>query len=229
MIPSKYWFKVPSDSVLNALPELKWRPRSERSAASETAALMVYVSLIFHSVAPTSPAGGEHISAATYDELRTSTSLSRKLVAAGLSRLVELNLIKPTGSHQKRRYVMVWQGATGFWFKLPCQTLVRDQIILPFSNFTLRSKYELHAMKLYLYLAARRPNEKEFSQASYETIHERIGIPERDIRKAISLLLGVGLLRSVNRERDPERKGYGPNQYFLTGGDSLRGRERYVD
>jgi hypothetical protein len=63
--------------------------------------------------------------------------------------------------------------------KLPCQAIVSGEAILPFKNFTLRSKHELHAMKLYLYLAACRDNAKAYSMASYETITERIGIPER--------------------------------------------------
>ena len=117
----------------------------------------------------------------------------------------------------------MWKGITGGWFKLPCQAITREQKILPFANFTLRSKHELHAMKLYLYLAARRRNDRPDSFASYETIHDRIGIPEKDIRKAISLLIGVGLLRSVHREHEVELNSYGPNQYFLTGCERLRG------
>jgi DNA-binding GntR family transcriptional regulator len=38
--------------------------------------------------------------------------------------------------------------------------------------------------------------------ASYETISERTGISERDIRKAISLLIGTGLLLGVNRDHN---------------------------
>lgn len=224
MIRSRHWFKVPSESVLEALPEMLWRPNQERSAASETAALMVYVALVFSSELgewPLPP--GAQISAASYDDLQVATGLSRKLVANGLARLIELTLIEPIGSHQKRRYLIVWKGVTGGWFKLPCQAITREQKIMPFANFTLRSKHELHAMKLYLYLAARRRNERQDSLASYETINRAIGIPEKDIRKAISLLIGVGLLRSVHRDHEVELNSYGPNQYFLTGSEKLRG------
>ena len=92
-----------------------------------------------------------------------------------------------------------------------------------FKNFTLRSKHELHAMKLYLYLAACRDNAKAYSMASYETITERIGIPERYIRKAISLLIGTGLLRSVDREHNHGDHAHGPNKYFVTGSERLFG------
>jgi len=226
VIRSKHWFKVPSKSVLEALPEMLWRPIQERSAASETAGLMVYVALIFSSEIGESPLPhGLQLSDASYDDLQVATGLSRKLVANGLARLIELALIEPIGSHQKRRYVIVWKGTTGGWFKLPCQAIAREQKIIPFANFTLRSKHELHAMKLYLYLAACRSNGRQDSLASYETIHDRIGIPEKDIRKAISVLIGVGLLRSVHREHEAELNSYGPNQYFLTGCEKLRGHD----
>jgi hypothetical protein len=201
-----------------------WRPNQERSAASETAALMIYVALIFSSEMDAGPLP-QQFSAASYNDLQVSTGLSRKLVANGLARLIQLDLISPIGSHQKRRYLVVWKGATGGWFKLPCQAIVREQKIMPFDNFTLRSKHELHAMKLYLYLAARRRNELPYSVASYETIHARIGIPEKDIRKAISVLIAVGLMRSVHREHEVELNSYGPNQYFLTGCERLRGHD----
>lgn len=224
MIRPKHWFKVPSESVLQALPAMLWRPLAERSAATETAALMIYVALIFSSELGDWPqTQAQQVATATYDELQAGTGLSRKMVAAGLARLVELGLIEQHGSHQQRRYLIAWKGESGGWFKLPCRAIVREQRIMPFHNFTLRSKHELHALKLYLYLAARRRNEREDAFASYENIHEKIGIPEKDIRKAISVLIGTGLLRSVNREHDATLKAFGPNQYFLTGCETLRG------
>lgn len=224
MIRNKYWCKVPSESVLGALPQMLWRRTRQRTAASETAALMVYVALILMSEVDEWPLPQvAQIADATYDALQKATGLSRALVAAGVVRLVELDLIRPQGSHQQRRYLIVWKGTTRGWFKLPSMAIVRHQVILPFANFTLRSKHELHAMKLYLYLAARRPNGEEFTLASYENINDRIGVPERDVRKAISLLIGTGLLRNVNRERDVALKNYGPNQYYLTGSDRLKG------
>lgn len=214
------WVKVPSEPVLEALPLVMWRPQKGRTAATETAALMVYVALNFSS--EIEQGSTLQIAAATYDELNTATGLSRQMLSRALCRLEELELIEPQGSHQQRRYLIKWKGE-GRWFKLPCRAIVKQQKILPFHNFTLRSKYELHAMKLYLYLAARRRNELEYSMASYEIIHSRVGIPEVDIRKAISLLIGAGLLQSVHRESEVSLNKFGPNQYFFAGCGSLRG------
>jgi hypothetical protein len=81
-------------------------------------------------------------------------------------------------------------------------------------------------MKLYLYLAAIRDNRFEYSVASYERIYRQTGIPERDIRRAISTLLGVELLQNVGRDvgtvnpasRDGE---FGPNRYYFAGHQDL--------
>lgn len=224
MIRAQNWFRVPSQAVLQALPEMQWRANGDRSPAAETAALMVYVALIFSSDTGDSlQPDVRQIAEATYDDLQEATGLSRKLVADGLARLVELSLIEPLGSHQRRRYLIVWTPDSGGWFKLPCRAILREGRIMPFTQFMLRSKHELHAMKLYLFLAARRRNENEESFASYETIYDRIGIPEKDIRRAISLLVVSGLLRSVDRNRD-ESRPYGHNIYFFAGGDKLSGQ-----
>lgn len=229
---------MPAETVVEALPLMHWRRTVERTAASETAALMVYVALIHMSdqetrevpypANPLMPLGLTfttmvQMADATYDDLQQATGLSRPLVSAGVSRLEELDLIHPEGSHQKRRYCITSKGTTGGWFKLPRAAIVRNHTIFPFGHFLLRSKHELHAMKLYLYLAAVRPNGKEFALSTYETIHKRTGIPERDIRKALSLLIGTGLLRNIHREHEANLKNYGPNQYYLTGSDKLKG------
>lgn len=225
MIRAKHWVKVPSESVVAALPGLLWRKMPGQTPAAETAALMLYVALLFS--ADTAAFETAQVSETTYDDLQNATGLSRKLISAGLTRLIELKLIEALGSAQKRCYRILWHGKGEAWFKLPCQAIVHGQKILPFANFNLRSKYELHAMKLYLFLASCRRNERMESFASYERIKERIGIPEKDIRKAISLLITSGILRSVNRQSDDE-KTHGPNLYYLTGCERLPGYSKDV-
>lgn len=227
MIRLRYWHKVPSEPVLNALPLMSWRTAASKTAASDTAALMLYVALIFTAELEADLSGIIHqVSAASYDDLEHATALSRKLVADGLKRLFDLQLVSRHGSHQKRRYRITWPLVPrAGWFKIPCQAVARDGQITPFGNFTLRSKHELHALKLYLYLAACRNNTSPYSMASYETIFRNIGIPERDIRKAISLLIGTGLLRSVDRNHDVAINDFGPNKYFFVGCERLVGHD----
>ncbi|HZO52695.1 MAG TPA: ArsR family transcriptional regulator [Bryobacteraceae bacterium] len=155
-----------------------------------------------------------YVADASYDELATATGLSRSLISQGLARLLELKLITLEGSRQKRIYRLTWGNTK--WFKLPCYAIVKNGAIEPFKSFTLRSKYELHALKLYLYLAAIRSNKQFFSVASFETIHKRIGISERDIRKASSHLVSTGLLSRIDREASAIDT-YGHNKYYLSG------------
>lgn len=164
---------------------------------------------------------GETRITATFDDLQTATRLSRAMIAPALQQLERYELITKEGSHQRRRYALTFEQR---WFKLPCKSIVRQGVLQPFDKFTLRSKVELHAMKLYLYLAAVRSNERPYSLASYEKIHERIGIPENDIRKAIIILTTSGLLQNSDRTVEDSGDGkrvYGPNKYFLTGHSAL--------
>jgi len=77
---------------------------------------------------------------------------------------------------------------------------------------------------LHLYLASVRDNSTAFSLASYETIYARTAIIERDIRKAIALLINCGLMVNVTREKDV-LVPYGPNHYFLNGHEKLFGKQ----
>lgn len=217
---------VPSRPIIDPLIELRWGGGS-RPASALTAALITYVALAFCAQEEREPAAGitlQRVAAVTYDRLQSLTGLSRAKVSQALAELIERQLVLQEGSTQRRQYAL--ELGDGRWFKLPCRRLVSHERILPFTRFNLRSKHELHAMKLYLYLASVRDNKTEFSVASYEKIYRQTGIPERDIRRAISALLGVELLHNVQREsstvhpasRDGE---FGPNRYYLAGYQDL--------
>ena len=217
LIRRSFWRKVPSNPIAQALPKLLWKRTDGLSAAGGTAALMIYVALIFLSEDLPSEEGDipQQLASATYDQIAKATGISRLLISEGIKRLSQLDLIESIGSNQKRQYKIKWD--QNRWFKLPCQAIVASDVIRPFIGFTMRSKYELYAMKLYLYLALRRDNRNEFSMASYENLHDNLHISERDIRKAISLLITTGLFRSVDRERMHNEHANGPNKYYLAG------------
>ena len=230
------WHQVSSEPRRAALPHFGWQRSDDVSAARDTAALMLYVALVFMQEEPQDESALAglpslqkfRVSAATYDALARATDLSRTLISQGLTRLAELQLVQPLGSAQKRRYVIPWSG--NHWFKLPCRAIVRDNVIVPFGHFSLRSKRELHAMKLYLYLASVRDRSKAYAEANYETIHARLLIPERDIRRAISHLINVGLLRDVQRDGNHVDGSWGSNRYHLAGDrDLFAGRARPSD
>jgi len=220
MIRPLPWHRLPSQPVTEALAALRWQTENGAPPSAGIAALMIYVALNFVAHAALADDGADGVVAeATYPELSEMTDLSRSLIAHGLKRLTALNLITISGSAQKRRYWIT--GPHTRWFKLPSQAIVKQGVIGPFKTFTLRSKHELHALKLYLYLASCRDNKKPFSMVSYEMIHERTGISERDIRRAISLLISSGLLENVDREFSHTLKVNEANKYYLTGSRAL--------
>ncbi|WP_230177982.1 hypothetical protein [Aquabacterium sp. CECT 9606] len=206
---------------MEALPALSWSKSEGQKPAAETAALMLYVALNFMVTTSVDESGQFHaVADGTYVALGEATGLSRALIADGLQRLQGLGLIHPEGSNQKRRYRIAWPQEHRF-FKLPCQAIVKDGSITAFKAFNLRSKHELHALKLFIYLAAIRNNNLTYSMASYEKIFERTRIPERDIRRAIGLLIGTGLLEGVDREHSHTRNVNEPNKYYLKGCTAL--------
>ncbi len=224
MIKPSRWHRLPTAPVLAALPHMIWSSAGGEKPAAETAALMLFVALNFMASTAVDEQNQFHaVAEGTYVDLGEATGLSRALISAGLQRLQTLGLIAPEGSHQKRRYKITWPAEHRF-FKLPCQAITNGNVIVPFKNFTMRSKHELHAMKLYLYFASIRTNHLPYSMASYETIFERTRIPERDIRRAISVLICAGLLEGVDREHSKTRGVNEPNKYYLKGYAALTGQ-----
>lgn len=68
-------------------------------------------------------------------------------------------------------------------------------------------------------------NATPYTMTSYETIHVRIGMPKRDVRLAISLLISSGLLINIDREFSRTLKVNEANKYYLTGNRDLFPRE----
>ncbi|MCP6612311.1 helix-turn-helix domain-containing protein, partial [Klebsiella pneumoniae] len=81
------------------------------------------------------------------------------------------------------------------WCKIPVRAITSEggHAITPFEDLKLRRKVELHALKIFIYLASVRDNYTEYSLASYQTISSAVGITEKDIQRALALLSLVGL------------------------------------
>lgn len=222
-VPVMPWVQAPAAGLPDTLKSMTWKKRGNFSAAQDSAALMIYIALLFvRDVRRTARAEFgielttvENVAETSYDELSHRTGLSRSLISQGIARLEELGLVKPTGSNQKRRYVISWPA--GRWFKLPCRAIYSGEGVPAFKTFTMRTKHELNALKLFLYLASVRDSATKYAEAKYETINERIGVPERDIRRAINVLTAAGLLAQLNPEPDTTNPGWQANKYYLAG------------
>jgi hypothetical protein len=85
------------------------------------------------------------------------------------------------------------------WCKLPAKRLYSGERIEAFDAFRLRVIAELDAMKLYLLFAARRDNESNLANISYDKITEFSGVERSRLKKAISVLAALGLVYVEHR------------------------------
>lgn len=211
------WRKFPAEWILEdegILKSLRWKG-AEKS--DYVAALMLYIALIHH----TDDQHEEYESTTvrvSYSGLENTTGLSRPKVSNGLSLLISRGLIfRDSSKGTTNEYRITNYDKNGGWRKLPVRGLYKGDIqIDAFKDFTLRSKVELNALKLYFLLIALRNNATGYTKVSYEKIHERIGIRKDDIKPAISRLINVGLI-NLDKKADPGE--YQHNVYWV----------RYID
>ena len=153
----------------------------------------------------------------TYDDLGALTGLSRARISAGLQKLIRVGMIWRVD--ESSSYGLVGFGSRKRWAKLPGSALLsagRTEFY-PFKHFTLRSKHELNALKLHLYYANARSQENAYCEVSYRVIHERTGVPERDIPRANSFLISCGILQRTRGLPSEDVKQHEANKYHLTG------------
>ena len=188
------WVKLPTAWINDGgLKSFGWKT----NGSGNVAALMLLI-VIAHRVDEETG-----LVKATYSELQDATLLSRTKISQGLQILVERDLIANVLG-VRSHYRLSGHGQTP-WGKLPAKKLYRDDVVQAFSRFTLRHKAELSALKLFLFLIARRDNATNLASASFKTMSSSTGILEHDIRSALDILVLNGLihiepLRRVNGE-----------------------------
>lgn len=203
------WVKMNSKWILDGrLADLKWRSDPFGKPSDKLAALQIYIAISMFS------RFGE--ATLTYNRLSELTGLSRDLISRGTKLLVRFELICVERVGRNNKYTIPYE-ARGGWCKLPARPLMmKSNVIKAFSEIKLRSKSELHAIKLFLYFAAVRDNETFYTMASFEKINKATGIPDRDITKARSLLVVWGMLIRVDTEKKDGTINE-PNKYYLAG------------
>lgn len=197
------------------IQSLNWRRNELGRPAGKTAALMIYIAITMKS----SEEPGMRPVKITYSRLSEMTGISRELVREGITILEKLEMISVEKVGRNNIYTLVNKRLKGGWCKIPVKPIMTEdgKIISPFKELRLRRKIELHAIKIFLYLASVRDNHTEFSLASYETIRKAVGISDKDISRALALLSLIGLLARVSSEKAEDNKVNQPNRYYLIG------------
>ncbi|WP_175709140.1 hypothetical protein [Burkholderia ambifaria] len=170
------------------------------------------------------PAIVEAVARVTYDDFGDLTGLSRKSISAGLALLDARGMIRRDSSTRSSDYVVKGLEPMKRWAKLPGRALLSpaQTSFKPFPHFSLRSKIELNALKLHYYYASVRSAHLAYSECTFETIHDRTGVAERDITRANAFLITVGLMSRCGREElDPGSQIYSANRYYMEGYSGL--------
>lgn len=177
------WTKLPSQWIeQKGLRKFRW---SGGEGADFQAALMLLTVIVNHADVATG------ICRLTYDRLCEATSLSRAKVARGLSVLSDSKLIE---RQDRSSFRVIDHNVRSGWAKLPARGLYQGRQITPFTNFTLRRRAELDALKLYFLLACRRSEKMNMALISYDKIEEYSGVTREHIKRDLTVLGANGLV-----------------------------------
>lgn len=213
------WAKMPSRRIggeKNLLQDLKWGGSNNGDVV---AALLLYIVLVQHANAkPTYERPKLGWTYLTYEEMCRIASLSKPKVAAGLAILEELGLIVRHRAGRRLFCEIKEYGVTP-WAKLPARAIYDAQLrLIPaFRHFTLRAKHELHSLKLYFLIAARRDNSSNYAFLSYEKLEALSAIKGADIKRALLFLSFPCDLILIDRIASKKNPGQICNAYRLQG------------
>lgn len=217
------WGQAPSWWIKEGLlKQLDWNNNELGRGAAKLAALKIYLTIVTLGAVVESENTRKYVAKLTYNRISCAAKLSRKLISEGLSVLIKLKLIDVEEEGRSRLYSL-----SGFeignWCKIPIGALwnSKEEIIVPLNELNMRNKIELYALKMYFYLLSIRTNTSESVNVSFKKISEKTGIPERYIPRAYTYLIGIRMLAYVDKFRE-ERF---PNDYYLVGGRTLKGRQ----
>jgi hypothetical protein len=154
----------------------------------------------------------------TYDELCAATGLSRAKLAGGLNVLENLDVIR-RALLGRSTFQLTSYDPRAYWCKLPARRLYSAGRVTAFTDFTLRSAAELHALKLYFLFAARRGNDTNMAHLSYDGIEDYSGVERHRIKAALSLLAAINLVHVEHVPSMYNERGVA-NAYRLTFLDS---------
>ena len=203
--------KLPAGWIeTGGLRKFKWN-----SEGSDNLAALMVLAVIAHHID-----ADDGIARLTYGALTEKASLSRAKVSAGLDILTRRSIIlrEPEG---RSSYGLVEYNPESGWAKFPARGLYQNGVVYPFTEFHLRRRAELDAMKLYFLFAARRSRATNMAKISYDKIEEYSGVRRPRIRPALTVLGANGLIHVERLASDLMESGVA-NAYRLTHLDSYR-------
>jgi hypothetical protein len=148
------------------------------------------------------------------------TGMSRSMIAIGIKRLCELELLTVTheGRGRKNRYLFN-NYMHGSWGKIPYRQVAglgpNDRVEF-LHELSCKRASDLNALKVYLLFCAHRSGSSRYAMIGYEKIQDSTGILRNRIRQAISILIEHGLVKVEQEKISGQTKNH-PNRYHIMG------------
>jgi hypothetical protein len=191
------WVRLPTDWVRKGLlAEFQWG--NGGIGANHIAALMALIAIAHVAESETG------VCRVTYNRLCGATGLSRAKLARGLEILERFKLIDRELCRRSHMRLGAYNPYRG-WGKLPAKGMYRSFAIDAFSDFKLRRRVELDAVKIFLVFVAFRGNDINAANIGYSNIEKYSGVSENKIKSAISLLVTHNLIvvDQIPRKNEP--------------------------
>ncbi len=183
------------------------------------AALKVYLAIVIRAnYYPTKEYPHAGSALLSYTQIAELLDLSRVMIARGIKKLEAVKLVEVDRGLNTNLYRLTdFEDAFG-WGKLPKLHLFNGpgSGIRKLTQFSMRHRAHLNALKLYLLFIAFRNNNTNATKIAYETIGEYTGIANNDIHPAISVLIDLSLI-DVDRSPSHGEKVNQPNLYHIRG------------
>lgn len=215
-------------SEIYPLTALGWR----KDGSSSMAALMLLIALSirlnqsFRGISFNQGKQRHTTVAVTFDELQRMTGFARGSVSSGLGLLEDLGAFKRVKIGRANHYELIGLDTAGKWCQLPQSNLLRADGSLSIKLLE-RKRSTLHALKIYILLAALRTQKFNTTAISYSGIMKWTGLRRADIGPALQILIAWDLI-GVSEEIDQRHLNADDRskRYRLTGLGAVRDRHR---
>jgi hypothetical protein len=204
------WARLPNSWIYDDRLTAFSAAPTRRGAAG--AALKLLIAIIVRAVNKrAADAGADQGSALlSYDQFMELTDLSRGMVAKGVALLKASGIVTVEAAPgATSRYRLAGYGAKDTYGRMPKALLYRGpsvQALKTLYELSLRNEADVNAMKLYLLICGTQDKDTRVSLINHHTIWLRTGIPEKKIRRALSVLYEHGLVSHVLIDRSDEGK-----------------------
>lgn len=195
------WARLPNSWIYDGKLSAFSAAPARRGAAG--AALKLLIAIVVRAVNKRAVDAGPDQGSAllSYDQLMELTDLSRGMVAKGVALLKTSGIVAVEAAPGvTSRYRLAGYGPGDTYGRVPKSVLYRGPSVLALKTLyelSLRNEADVNAMKLYLLICGTQDKDTRVALINHHSIWLKTGIPEKKIRRALSVLYEHGLVSHV--------------------------------